>query len=120
VLGGFAAAADLGPSANVGLVRGAFAEGVGPEPVESGWAGAVRAAFKASEDEDDAGALIGGEAGDAAEIVPGESFPDDNVFAGDAFATVGLRAGADGAGAVTRAGDCGEKAVGCGAAAGSR
>jgi len=108
----------------VGLVRGAFAEGVGPEPVESGWAGAVRAAFKAGEDADDAGGIVGalivGEAGDAAEIVPGESFPDDNVFAGDAFAAVRVRAGADGAGAVTRAGDCGEEAVGCCAAAGSR
>lgn len=114
----------MGPSANGGLVRGAFAEGVGPELVESGWAGAVRAAFKAGDDADDAGGVMGaldaGEGVDAVGIVPGESFPDDNVFAGDAFATVGLRAGADGAGAVTQAGDCGEEAVGCGAAAGSR
>ena len=103
------------------MARGAFAEGAGAEPVESGWAGAARAAFKAGEDADGiVGVLIVGEAGDAAEIVPGESFPDDNVFAGDAFAAVRVRAGADGAGAVTRAGDCGEEAVGCCAAAGSR
>ena len=67
--------------------------------VESGWAGAVRAAFKAGGDTDDAGRvidpLVAGEGVDAVETVPAESFPDDNVLVGDAFAGVSVGAEAD-------------------------
>jgi hypothetical protein len=107
VLGGFAAAGDVVPAGSGGLARGAFAGGAGAEPVESGWAGAVRSAFKAGGDADDGGGVMGallvGDAVDADEIVPGESFPGDFVL--EAFATVRVGAGADEAGAVTRAGD---------------
>lgn len=109
VLGGLAAATDVVPSASAGLDRGEFVEGAGAEPLESGWAGAVRFAFKTGGDADDTGRVMEelavGEGVDAAEIVPDASFPGDNVFAGDAFATVRVRAGTDGAGAVPRAGD---------------
>jgi hypothetical protein len=77
--------------------------------VESGWDGAVSAAFKAGGDTDDAGRvidpLVAGEGVDAVEMVPAESFPDDNAVAGDALAEARVGAEPGDAGTGTEAGD---------------